>query len=301
VDVEGLKSRDDALARMFSAPPQLAELAQDPRPTVAARDTHPAAPPAGKARPTPDAPSSRVEAEAPPTAAVATPRPPQSQKQLRGLLWGLLAVGGLLALGLGAAVSLLARGSGNAEQVVVVGGDRFESEPARPLGATPSEAPHAPGMPESASADAVTEPLPGALDPKPTAAAAPARRASTEQLPKTPGDSANTPRAPAAKEGGQDLQQKLARAVEQQSGSFQDCFTVNLNSDGSGSAAVLHFSVARQGGSAQVNVEPPSVATTPLGSCLEKAGRQVQFPTLAEAVSFRVPVRARVTRTRQPK
>ncbi len=288
IDVEGLKSRGDALAKLFSTRPE---------PVGRVRDTHPALMSPPDACPAPDSPPSRAEAAAPPAAPVAAPLPPQHQKQLRRLLWGLLAVGGLLALGLGAAVSLLARGGGGAEQVVVVGGDRFEPEPSMQAATARTEEPRT-------TAGPAAEPLPPAHDPEATAAAVedpPVKQSSSKQSSKPAHGSASATAALTSGDESQDLQQKLTRAVQQQSGSFQNCFTVNLESAGSDSTAVLHFSVAKQGGTAQVKVEPARVAATSLGSCLERAARQVQFPALSDATSFRVPVRARVTRTREPK
>ena len=60
--------------------------------------------------------------------------------------------------------------------------------------------------------------------------------------------------------------------------------------------AVLHFSVAKQGGAAQVNVEPSALAASPLGACLKDAASRVQFPEMKDPVSFRLPVSARVSR-----
>lgn len=277
--IEALEARDEALSRAHSG--ERAELApvRDPPLASASRE--------GKAMPV--ASASEVQQAAPPAELPVAPVP--GQRQLRGLLWGLLVVGGLLALGLGAAVSFLARGRGGADQVIVVGGDRVQAEEANPAQKPTLEAPAA----ERASAGASDA---AHADTPDTARAAKGPR---EQRPKTERNSASTTPALTSDTAGQELQQKLARAVQQQSGSFQDCFTVHLGAAGSGATATLHFSVAKQGGTAQVNVEPAAVGASPLGACLEKAGRRVQFPALANEVSFRVPVRARVTRVAEPK
>jgi serine/threonine protein kinase len=279
--VEALESRDAALTQVRS------ELHLDLAPV---HDLHPAPVPAEAQRVLPAALASDVQQAAPPAELLVAPD--HGQRQLRGLLWGLLVVSGVLALGVGAGVSFLARGRGGSDQVIVVGGDRSEAESAG------SAQPATPAAPEQQRA------VPGAAsEPAHSETAEPVRAGKSPREPgsNAPRKPASTTAAPTSESAGQELQQKLARAVQQQSGSFQDCFTVHLNEPGSDAAATLHFSVAKQGGSAQVNVEPPAIAATPLGACLEKAGRRVQFPALANEVSFRVPVRARVTRVAEPK
>lgn len=102
VDVEPLKAREEALARIF--PKGLQSVVMDPN--VAAEE--------------------RAAAQAILAAAqTRADSAPKEQKKLQGLLMGLLIVGGLIALGLGAAVALLSKGEG-AEQVVVVGGEDNE-------------------------------------------------------------------------------------------------------------------------------------------------------------------------------
>jgi hypothetical protein len=229
-----------------------------------------------------------AEDDAPPAALLEAQAP--LQKQLRRLLWGLLVVGGLVALGLGATVSILARRSGS-EQVVVVGGDRMDTVPASPLGGAP---PAASSSPPDAPGEPAREPPAGAIAPvidRPKSG-----KSVPERAPKSRAGSAAT----AAQDEGKDLQQRLAAAVQRQSNAFQDCFTAHLAAGGHESSAILHFSVAAKGGAAQVNIEPAAIAATPLGVCLGQAGRRVQFPALANDVSFRVPVRARVTRVSEP-
>jgi hypothetical protein len=177
------------------------------------------------------------------------------------LLLGLLIVGGLIALGLGAAVALLSKGDGG-EQVVVVGGED------NALGD---------GL---ASAD---EPF--RASPK-TAGAA------------TPGGQGPPTEPQSLRDDGKDLtqQQKLSLAVQQKSGDFQDCFLKHLEAAEESPEVILHFSVVAAGGNPQVNVEPAKIGASPLGKCLNTAALQVSFPPLEQGVSFRVPVRARVAR-----
>jgi serine/threonine-protein kinase len=286
--MERLEARDEALARAAAQRPVAVPVIRDtqlawPAP---AQPPLPVQPPLAAQPPPPVADSSSLEDDAPPAALLEAQAP--LQKQLRRLLWGLLAMGGLVALGLGAAVSLLARRSGS-EQVVVVGGDRLDTVPAAQVGVPP------PPASSGAPPDARGEPGPEL----PAGAIAPVldRAKSGKSVP----ERASKSRASAAaQDEGKDLQQRLASAVQRQSDAFQDCFTVNLAARGRESSAVLHFSVAASGGAPQVNIEPAALAATPLGVCLERAGRRVQFPALANDVSFRVPVRARVTRRPEP-
>jgi serine/threonine protein kinase len=280
LDVEALELRDEALTRVAS------KLQADVAPV---HELHPAQGPGQAPRVLPEAPAPDAQQAAPP--AELWVAPDHGQRQLRGLLWGLLVVSGVLALGVGAGVSFLARGRGGSDQVIVVGGDRVEASEGSTQQPTPAAPEQQSALPGTASEPAHSE------TPEPI---------RSGKSPRDPGSNAqrklaSTTAAPTSESAGQELQQKLARAVQQQSGSFQDCFTVHLNEPGSDAAATLHFAVAKQGGSAQVNVEPPAIGTTPLGACLEKAGRRVQFPALATEVSFRVPVRARVTRVAEPK
>lgn len=237
VDVEPLKAREEALARIF--PKGLQSTVMD-----------------GKLAAEERAAAQTILAQAQARAASG----PQEQKKLQGLLLGLLIVGGLIALGLGAAVALLSKGGDGGEQVVVVGGEDKE------LGEGLARA----DAPFKAAANA---------DPTDT---------GTEQQ-QEPGS---------LRDDGKSLsqQQKLSLAVQQESTAFQECFLKHLDAAEASPEVILHFSVGADGGTPQVNIEPAQVAATRLGSCLKKAALQVQFPKLDQGVSFRVPVRARVAR-----
>jgi hypothetical protein len=207
---------------------------------------------------------------------------PAPNRQLTGLLWGLIVVGGLIAVGLGATVAVLSKTSGTSsdQQVVVVGGGRDEQPTVEPGAATQSADPAnmAPGV----AAAGETSQAGGADQ---TASVAPI---DTPQV---------HAKAPATIGGSSAGQAQLARAVQQKSGSFQACFVQHLEAGQTAPQAVLHFEVAKAGGAAQVKAEPPPVATTALGRCLVQAGSSVRFPPLDQPVSFRVPVRARVSRS----
>ncbi len=224
-----------------------------------------------------------------PGAVAAAPAP--AQKQLHGLLWGLLVIGGLIAVGLGAAVALLSRG-GSGEQVVVVGGDR----PSLPeVSATPASGQDGPVVAPVESASAVNAAVGSDVS-------IPATDGESAALAPSPEEShSGAGKAPASKQAGKSEQAKISGAVHQKSAAFQSCFAQHMEQTKKSPEAVLHFSVAKAGGAAQVKVEPSSVASTPLGSCLQAAGRGVQFPRLQDDVAFRVPVRARVSRSQGQK
>lgn len=237
VDVEPLQAREEALARIF--PKGLQSVVMDAK--LAAEE--------------------RAAAEAILAAAQARALSlPKEQKKLQGLLLGLLIVGGLIALGLGAAVALLSKGDG-AEQVVVVGGEDNALGDGLASADEPFKAPATMG--------------PDALSGK----GAPAEAASLRDDGK-----------------GLTQQQKLSLAVQQKSTDFQECFLKHLEAAEESPEVILHFSVAALGGSPQVNAEPANVAASPLGKCLKEAAQHVNFPPLDQGVSFRVPVRARVAR-----
>jgi hypothetical protein len=191
-------------------------------------------------------------------------------------------VGGLIAVWLGATVAVLSKNKDSAreQQVVVVGGGRDElpSAEAPTVNGAPSAKDTEPGGANAASSQ---------IDQR---AASPHDEASSGNA-SAPNTSTRNPAAGASSAG----QAQLARAVQQKSGSFQACFVQHLEAGQAAPAAVLHFEVAKAGGAAQVEVEPPAVAGTALGRCLVQAGGSVRFPSLDQPVSFRVPVRARVS------
>lgn len=211
---------------------------------------------------------------------------PAASKQLTGLLWGLLVVGGLIALGLGATVATLSRSAGNSEQVVVVGGGRDEgatlgAKSAQPQGLAQVSAARA----NDPSMNAVSSVTPTVISAPPVSASEQGAHAHPTKATKP-----NVERAPSG-------QTELATSVQRKSGSFQSCFVQHMGDPSGPAEAVLHFEVAKGGRIAQVRVEPKQVASSALGGCLVAAANQVQFPALEDSVSFRVPVRARVSRS----
>ncbi len=255
--IEGLKTREAALEKILSVMPGPGATAieQGRIPQAASLPTivvDSASPPERRSR---DAVPSATAPE---------------QKQLQGLLWGLLLVGGLIALGLGAAVALLSRSSSD-DKVVVVGGERQPDTTTAPT-SDDSNA-EIPGT-EDARVDSTTRP-------------------TLDVVPERPPEPTSVTKSAPAKNT---RDQKLSKAVQSQSAAFQGCFTKHMQDPNKPPKAVLHFSVAKQGGPATISVAPSTLAASPLGACLKGAAGRVQFPALEEAVSFSLPVRARVTR-----
>ncbi|HXS19394.1 MAG TPA: hypothetical protein VN764_19485, partial [Polyangiaceae bacterium] len=203
----------------------------------------------------------------------------RQQRSLQRILLGLLVVGGFIALGLGAAVALLSR-SGSPEQVVVVGGDN--SPAASGDGHLPGAAPDVSAAPAVQDV-AVPNTSGAAVSARPSgklATAAPSAAQPANQVPQVDAE----------------RQAQLSRAVQSQSAQIQACFTSELQAGMTVQGATLHFTVAESGGQAQVSVQPPALAQTKLGFCLQKAAAQVTFPRLGDTVTFSVPVKARVSR-----
>jgi serine/threonine-protein kinase len=237
VEVESLKVREEALARIF--PKGLQSTMMDS--AAAAAERAAAAEIILRGQSAPYSP------------------PPPPDKKIQGLLLGLLVVGGLIALGLGAAVALLRKSSGP-EQVVVVGGE--DEGPQAAVSASPAvEIPS--GDSDGAESDVSASPSP----------AGETKLTRQQKLSLA-------------------VQQKGA---EFEACFLKHLGRANSQGDEAPEAS-LHFSVDEKGGKAQVDVEPKDLAKTPLGTCLQTAASGVNFPPLDQGVSFRVPVRARVAR-----
>lgn len=252
VDIEALSVREEALARIF--PKGITEglrdsIVGDEDRTVAHVSTIPAER------------TSQVTA-------------PGSDRRVQGLLLGLLVVGGLIAIFVGAGVALLSSGGSAGKQVFVVGEDET----------TPNSSAPAPSALDAASPIEVSEPETMAGK-QPGATKDAAKKASSTQ-----------DRAPAKAAGPADRQKALAGAVQSQSSAYQGCFVKHVAKEAEAPEVFLHFSVEAEGGPSQVTVQPATVAQSPLGECLKTAASRVSFPKLDEALSFRVPVRARFAR-----
>lgn len=255
VGVESLKERELSLEKALSLIPAAPTRAAHSLPTVL--DTSPAP---------------RTRAETPSAISATSPVPAPAQGHLHGLLWGLLVVGGLIAVGLGAAVALLSRASGDG-QVVVVGGDM-------------------------SNAGATSAPPRVNQEPTPAAALVSSSPQGLEVAPPSTPPRAGPSDGAGSRSTAPDRQRALARAVQQKSSAFQSCFAKHLDQAQQSPETVLHFTVAANDAPPQVVVEPSSLAATPLGSCLKGAAALVQFPKLSEPVAFRVPVKARISRSK---
>jgi serine/threonine-protein kinase len=272
VGVESLKEREAALERILSNAPE---------PLSSAKTVHGLPPHAVATIVDRD---SHVQVE---TAGAGVT--PPAQRQLHGLLWGLLVIGGLIAIGLGAAVALLSRG-GNPEQVVVVRGDRPDSHEGTAEDEPATLEPKGGGAPQNTHVSPRVAQIAGGMNRDGNPTAGTGGRSTQENR------SGSTVTATPKPTGGTGTGDKLSGAVQQQSGAYQACFAGHMANTKATPQATLHFSVAQQGGAAQVRVEPNNVATTPLGICLKGAAARVQFPPLDAPVAFRVPVRARISR-----
>lgn len=199
-----------------------------------------------------------------------------TQPQLQRLLWGLLLVGGLVAVGLGAAVALLSRAG--SDQVVVVGSDLSE-----PAGKSSDSTNSGVALLGVAPASNGSGPIPSA----------PGSQRDRSNIPKATGaqapPSAEQPHAP-------DTEEEISRVIHQQATAFQACFAQSVSAAQDAPELVLHFSVDEGGGPAEVKLEPREVFSTPLGRCLHTAASRIDFPRLDQPITFAVPVRARVTR-----
>lgn len=228
----------------------------------------------------------RVMAATFPNGSLLPPAP--SQKGLQGILLGLLVVGGLIAIGLGAAVALLSR-SGTGEQVVVVGGDDSQLS-GRAISTTAgAELPDKSAPEAAARVDTV--------DGKETSVGQHVAEPHKSKV-----ASLATGAEPTASVASPSERQSiLSRAVQAKGSELQACFAADMKTSSAKAQAheaSLHFSVAEGGGNAQVSVQPDSVARSSLGACLHKVAGQVQFPRLGEPVTFSVPVTARVSVSR---
>lgn len=206
-----------------------------------------------------------------------------SQRPLLLLLGAMVVVGLLIALGLGATVGLLSRGSG--EQVVVVGGER---------GSASLPDPPTAGSEQTTTVTAASaQPPTGSTnlgDGQNQAAAGDHSSDKTPSKPKSAAREGTRSSSPAT------TQSKLSAAVQQKGSAFQACFKRFIEDTKKHPEATIHFSVAAGGSGHQAKVQPASLAEIPLGACLAQAARLVQFPKLDAPVAFRVPVRARVSR-----
>jgi serine/threonine-protein kinase len=184
-------------------------------------------------------------------------------------------------LGLWIALAALAAGVGSAATIALL--MRPASEPSSRLVVIEKhEGEPTPTPPTSDPAPATAEPTPAAAD----SAADPAPSASTSKAKASPRDGA----APPADRGAE-----LARAFQRQEGKIQGCFQQHSTA-GEAPSISVRFQIDASGAVQNAIVSPPSVAGTPLGQCIGGVARSTKFDAQPEAVSFSIPIAARVIR-----
>lgn len=97
-------------------------------------------------------------------------------------------------------------------------------------------------------------------------------------------------------EQGRSDKEVLSEAIQAKGAAFEECFVTHLDLAEQMPEATLHFSIGPRGAGSTVSVEPPALASSPLGECLSQAAGSIEFPEREQALSFRVPVRARFAR-----
>ena len=105
---------------------------------------------------------------------------------------------------------------------------------------------------------------------------------------------AREPGASAAPAVSDNLSEVLARREND----IRRCFS-NASDPGAMDREIsLRFELGREGRVTGLTVLPPSVASTPLGACLDQVGRSTAFPRQPRAIAFRIPVTVRTQRER---
>lgn len=91
-------------------------------------------------------------------------------------------------------------------------------------------------------------------------------------------------------------EEALTRSIHAQGTALEACFMAHLELAEKNPEAMLHFKVPARARKANVEVQPKTIAASPLGACLQRAAEQIDFPEPERALSFRIPVRARFAR-----
>jgi serine/threonine-protein kinase len=153
----------------------------------------------------------------------------------------------------------------------------------------PSEVPAAPIILEKQSLIDEPERLAGAL---------PAATPSSSALPgvDTTAAASATPasRQPAAKASAGTSRRTLAGAFQQRQGAIQSCFKQNPSALVDTQHLSVRFDVDPSGHVVFASLSPASVASQPLGACVLGVARSTNFGSQPEAVSFSIPIAARM-------
>jgi len=86
----------------------------------------------------------------------------------------------------------------------------------------------------------------------------------------------------------------LTSTFAREQGRIQDCFAAHAPGDASPPLFTLSFRVMASGEVEQAALKPGHVASSPLGLCLLQLAKSTRFPLLTHAVTFQIPIRARV-------
>jgi serine/threonine-protein kinase len=90
----------------------------------------------------------------------------------------------------------------------------------------------------------------------------------------------------------------LTRAFRKQQGKVESCFTRHAVGVEGIPKTQLEFALAASGKVQSVQVLPATLASTPLGKCLEEIAAATHFPPQGRAVSFAIPITATANRPR---
>ena len=105
----------------------------------------------------------------------------------------------------------------------------------------------------------------------------------------TPPSRQAAPKASAAS-----TRRSLAGAFQQRQGAIQGCFKQNPGALIDSQHLSVRFDVEPSGRVVKASLSPASVASQPLGSCILGVARSTNFGTQPEAVSFSIPIAARM-------
>ena len=86
----------------------------------------------------------------------------------------------------------------------------------------------------------------------------------------------------------------LASAFQRRRGAIQRCFDESHDATASATRISVHFDVDRAGHVTSASLNPAAMATQPLGSCILHVARSTDFGAQPEAVSFSIPIAARI-------